>query len=266
MKIAVVTGASSGMGREFVCALDRQTAFDEIWVIARRRDRLEALQGAVHAKVRPLAWDLTKEESFDAYRSLLAEERPEVSVLVNAGGFGVFGAFASLSESEQLSMIDLNVKTLMRMTHLTLPYMKAGACIYQLGSLSAFQPVPYINVYAATKAFVLHFSRALNKELEPRGIRVLAVCPGWVRTEFFDRAVRDDTITYYNQFFTAKEVVDRALSDMARGKDVSVCGWRIRAQVLLTKLLSHRIVMDIWCRQQGIGTPRAAKNGDQQKE
>ena len=163
-------------------------------------------------------------------------------------------------------MIDLNVKTLMRMTHLTLPYMKAGACIYQLGSLSAFQPVPYINVYAATKAFVLHFSRALNKELEPRGIRVLAVCPGWVRTEFFDRAVRDDTITYYNQFFTAKEVVDRALSDMARGKDVSVCGWRIRAQVLLTKLLSHRIVMDIWCRQQGIGTPRAAKNGDRQKE
>ena len=87
-------------------------------------------------------------------------------------------------------MIDLNVKTLMRMTHLTLPYMKAGACIYQLGSLSAFQPVPYINVYAATKAFVLHFSRALNKELEPRGIRVLAVCPGWVRTEFFDSGAR----------------------------------------------------------------------------
>ena len=78
----------------------------------------------------------------------------------------------------------------------------------------------------------------------------MAVCPGWVKTDFFDRAVVDDTITYYNKYFTAEEVVTRALRDMKRGKDVSVCGASIRAQVTLTKLLPHGIVMEIWCKQQ----------------
>ena len=113
-----------------------------------------------------------------------------------------------------------------------------------------FQPVPYIGVYGATKAFVLSFSRALNVELNSRKIRVMAVCPGWVKTEFFDHAVVDDTITYYNKVFTPEEVISRALRDMKKGKDVSVCGFSIRAQVLLTKLLPHKIVMKIWCRQQ----------------
>lgn len=250
MKIAVVTGASSGMGREFVKQLDAAHAFDEIWVIARRRDRLVTLADEVKATVRPVCLDLSAKESYDEYAALLAAEQPEVSVLVNGSGFGKFGAFADMALDDQLAMIDLNDKALVAMTYLTLPYMKAGGQIYQIDSLSSFQPVPYINVYAATKAFVLSFSRALNVELKKRGIRVLAVCPGWVRTEFFDRAVTDDTITYYNRYFDADEVVARALRDMRKGKDVSVCGFSIRMQVLATKLLPHRLVMKIWCRQQ----------------
>ena len=250
MKIAVVTGASSGMGREFVKQLDAAHSFDEIWVIARRRDRLVTLADEVKATVRPVCLDLSAKESFDEYAALLASEQPEVSVLVNGSGFGKFGAFADMALDDQLAMIDLNDKALVAMTYLTLPYMKAGGQIYQIDSLSSFQPVPYINVYAATKAFVLSFSRALNVELKKRGIRVLAVCPGWVRTEFFDHAVTDDTITYYNRYFDADEVVARALRDMRKGKDVSVCGFSIRMQVLATKLLPHRLVMKIWCRQQ----------------
>ena len=184
------------------------------------------------------------------YKTLLAAENPDVSVLVNASGFGKFGAFEDIELSEQLNMIDLNDKAYVAMTYLTLPYMRAGGEIYQLDSLSSFQPVPYITVYGATKAFVLSFSRALNVELKKRKIRCMAVCPGWVRTEFFDRAVRDDTITYYNRFFTPEQVVSRALRDMKKGKDVSVCGASVRAQVRLTKLLPHRLVMKIWCRQQ----------------
>ena len=80
---------------------------------------------------------------------------------------------------------------------------------------------------------------------------MIAVCPGWVKTDFFDRAVTDDTIKYYNKFFTSEEVVERAVHDMERGRDVSVCGASIRAQVLLTKLLPHMLVMKIWCKQQG---------------
>ena len=250
MKIAVITGASSGMGREFVKQLDAGNSFDEIWVIARRKDRLESLADEIKAPVRPIALDLSLKESYDEYAALLEKEKPEVSILVNGSGFGRFGSFEGLTLDEQLSMIDLNDKALVAITYLTLPYMKEGGQIYQIDSLSSFQPVPYINVYAATKAFVLSFSRSLGVELKHRGIRVLAVCPGWVRTEFFDRAATDDTITYYNRYFDADEVVTRALRDMRKGKDVSVCGFSIRMQVLLTKLLPHRLVMKIWCLQQ----------------
>ena len=250
MKIAVITGASSGMGREFVLRIAEQKTLDEIWVIARRRERLEELQQLVKTKIRPICLDLTREESIDAYRELLEEYTPEVSVLVNAGGFGRFGAFSDIPLELQYRMIDLNAKACVGMTYVTLPYLKEGSEVYQVDSLSSFQPVPYINVYGATKAFVLSFSRALNVEWKKRGIAVMAVCPGWVKTEFFDHAVTDDTITYYNKFFTAEEVVACALKDMKRRRDVSVCGASIRAQVFFTKLLPHRLVMKIWCRQQ----------------
>ena len=250
MRIAVITGASSGMGREFARRIEASESFDEIWVIARRLERLEELATELGTKTRCLALDLSQKESLDEYAALLASEKPEVAVLVNGSGFGKFGAFCDLPLSDQLDMIDLNDKALVAMTYLTLPFMKEGGRIYQIDSLSSFQPVPYIGVYGATKAFVLSFSRALGVELKKRGIRVLAVCPGWVKTEFFDRAVRDDTITYYNHFYTAEEVVKRAMRDMKRGKDVSICGFRIRVQVLATKLLPHRLVMKIWCKQQ----------------
>lgn len=252
-KIAVITGASSGMGREFVLALDKQQELDELWLIARRRDRLEALTAETRAPVRAIPLDLGEQSEIDKYKALLETEKPDVAVLVNAAGFGKFKAFTDLTLEEQLSMIDLNDKALVSITYLTLPYMKEGACIYQLGSLSSFQPVPYINVYGASKAFVLSFSRALNKELQKqkRGIQVMAVCPGWVSTDFFDRAVVDnDTIVYYNRFYTAEQVIKKALRDMKKGKDVSVCGFPVRMQVYATKMLPHGIVMEIWCKQQ----------------
>lgn len=250
MKIAVITGASSGMGREFVRRISEDASLDEIWVIARRRERLESLREEISKKIRPISLDLTREECLEEYATLLEAEQPQVKVLVNASGVGRFGAFSDVERKVYDQMIDLNVKAYVAMTHLTLPYLGEGSQVYQLDSLSSFQPVPYINVYGATKAFVLSFSRALNVELKSRKIKVMAVCPGWVKTEFFDHAVTDDTITYYNRFYTPEQVIERALRDMKRGKDVSICGFPIRAQVLMTKLLPHRLVMWIWCRQQ----------------
>jgi len=250
MRIAVITGASSGMGREFVKQIDACESFDEIWVIARRMDRLEALVSECKNKIRPISLDLMKQESFDEYQNLLKTEKPDVAVLVNGSGFGRFGAFTDINLKTQLDMIDLNDKALVAMTYITLPYMKEGGKIYQIDSLSSFQPVPYIGVYGATKAFVLSFSRALNVELKKRKIRVMAICPGWVRTEFFDHAVTDNTITYYNRYYDADEVVERAIKDMKKGKDVSVCGFPVRMQVRLTKLLPHKLIMKIWCKQQ----------------
>ena len=250
MKIAVITGASSGMGREFVKMIDKIEDCDQIWVIARRVAKLAEIESETGKKILPIELDLSDEVSYDLYAKMLEDEKPEICALVNAAGFGKFGKFEDIPLKEQMNMIDLNCKALMAITHITLPYMPEGSRVYQVGSLSAFQPVPYISTYGATKSFVLSFSRALNKELEKRKIKMIAVCPGWVKTEFFERAVRDDTIKYYNKFHTAEQVVTRAIYDMYRGKDVSVCGASTRAQVLLTKLLPHKLIMKIWCKQQ----------------
>lgn len=251
MKIAVITGASSGMGREFVFQLDACRDFDEIWVIARRLERLEALQGKTRARIRPISLDLTDKESIERYAAMLAAEKPEIAVLVNAGGFGKFAATADVPLETCYAMIELNDMALVGMTYRSLPYMKAGGQIYEMGSLSSFQPVPYINVYAASKAFVLSFSQGLAAELAPRGIDVMAVCPFWVKTEFFDHAVEDRTvIPYYSRFYTAEQVVRRAIRDMRKHKKVSVCGFAARLQVFTVKHLPHNLVMKIWCRQQ----------------
>ena len=251
MRIAVITGASSGMGREFAVKLEAQKNFEEIWVIARRADRLNELKEVIGEKVRPISLDLTEQESLDKFKAMLEAEKPEIEVLVNASGYGKFGAFEELDLDDQLGMLDLNAKALTAVTYLALPYLKQGSEVYQIASLSSFQPVPYLAVYGATKAYVLSFTRAIGAELRKKGIKMMAVCPGWVKTEFFERAVvKEGVITYFNQFFTSEQIVKRALRDMKKGKDVSVCGPKIRAQVLLTKLLHHRAVMRIWMWQQ----------------
>lgn len=251
MKIAIITGASSGIGREFVKQIDASESLDEIWVIARRAERLDELKNVIKTKIVPISLDLSEKYSDEKIRFMLSDTNADVRILVNAAGYGKFGAFENLPLSEQQGMIDLNIEALTKITLWVLPYMSEGARIYQLGSRAGFHPVPYISVYAATKAYVVSFSRALNKELESRGIRVIAVCPGWVRTEFFDRAVVDDSvIVYYNNFVTPDQVVRRALRDMKRGKDVSVCGFSTRLQLFLAKILPHRLIMRIWCKQQ----------------
>ncbi len=120
-----------------------------------------------------------------------------------------------------------------------------------MGSMSSWQPVPYINVYGASKAYVLSFSRALGVELRKKGIHVMAVCPGWITTEFFDHAVHDDTITYYNRCYPPEQVVEQALKDMKRHRTVSVLGKPEQRQVRLVKYLPTDLVMRTWCRQQG---------------
>lgn len=251
MKIAVITGASSGMGREFVYALDRDEEFDELWVIARREQRLLELKEKCRAKIRPIVLDLQTRESFALYRQLLEQEKPEIAVLVNAAGFGLFGAFMDMDMDRQLDIIDLNSRALTAMCYMSVPYMAKGSRIYNMGSMSSWQPVPYINVYGASKAYVLNFSRALGVELKGRGIKVMAVCPGWITTEFFDHAIHDDTISYFNRYYPPEQVIEKALKDMKKGKNASVLGFPERVQVLLVKHLPVGFVMKTWCKQQG---------------
>ncbi len=252
MKIAIVTGASSGMGKEFVLQLSQYVRVDEIWAIARREDALKALQAAVPVRAVPL--DLCDSESFARFAALLEAEKPEVMLLVNAAGFGKFGAYERISVEEECRMIDLNCKALVAMTRLTLPYMPAGSHVLQLASNSSWQPVPYITTYGATKAMVLSYSRAMNRELKSKGVRMMSMNPNWVRTEFFDHACQTNTaneVQHYDRLYEARDVVATGLKDLYKTrKDYSIHGFMVRAQVRLVKLLPHRIVMNLWLRLQ----------------
>ncbi len=251
MKIAVITGASSGMGREFVYAIDKEFELDEIWVIARREEKLRELNDRCRTAVRPVALDLLERESYQKYKEMLETEKPEIQVLVNAAGFGLFGTFTEMDMDKQLDIIQLNDQALTAVSHISIPYMPAGSHLVNLASNSSWQPVPYINVYGASKAYVMSFSRALGVELQNRGIHVMAVAPGWIKTEFFDHAVHDDTIKYYDRYYTAEQVIERAMKDLRKKKAVSILGLPVRMQVRMVKLLPVSLIMKIWCRQQG---------------
>ena len=251
MKIAVITGASSGMGREFVYAIDKEFELDEIWVIARREEKLRELNDRCRAAVRPVALDLLERESYQKYKEMLETEKPEIQVLVNAAGVGLFGTFTEMDMDKQLDIIQLNDQALTAMSHISIPYMPAGSHLVNLASNSSWQPVPYINVYGASKAYVMSFSRALGVELQNRGIHVMAVAPGWIKTEFFDHAVHDDTIKYYDRYYTAEQVIERAMKDLRKKKAVSILGLPVRMQVRLVKHLPVSLIMKTWCRQQG---------------
>ena len=233
MRIAVITGASAGIGREFVYAVDRQERFDEIWVIARREERLLELKEKCRNPIRPICLDLADTGNVEHYRELLEREKPEIRLLINAAGCGVFGPF----EEKDLEK---------------LPYMKKGSAIVNMGSNSAWQPVPYQAVYGASKSYVLSLSRAIGRELKPRGVHVMCVCPGWIKTEFQKTAQHDEYIRYVDRWYGPEEVAAQAMKDLKKKKTVSILGHPVRRQVRLVKLLPVKWVMDIWCRQQGI--------------
>ncbi|MBT1177492.1 SDR family NAD(P)-dependent oxidoreductase [Bifidobacterium callimiconis] len=283
--IIVVTGASSGMGREFThqiayWASVGRVAADEIWVIARRRERLEELEHAVPVPVRVIALDLTDPDDIDSYRQLLAEERPNITILANCAGFGAMDHFENVPLRTHLTMVDLNIKAPIAIATHSLPYMRAGAHVMNLCSISGFLPCPYINVYAATKAFMVSWSRALGRELAYRGIKVTAACPYWVRTEFIARAQGSGgawgragesassasssssssgarPFTNFLGIMDATAVVRRIINDMFLGRALSLPGLPAKAIFAASKLLPVRALMWSQLRLQHLdGSPQ----------
>ena len=262
-KIIVVTGASSGMGKEFLLQiLDKEKNIDEVWAIARREDRLKELKKE-YDKIVPIKLDLTNPEDLLKYNHKLEQEKPNIIILANCAGFGVFDHSENVSTDIKLNMVDLNVKAPMAMIDYSLPYMKKGSKIMNIVSCAGFQPIPYINDYASTKAFLLSYSRALNKELKYRDIHVLAVTPYWTKTEFFDRAIDDNkkkVVINYNAMYDPAKVMELAIKDLYTNKDISCYGFVNRFQKILTKILPHSLVMKIWMNQQKLdGTPDIRK-------
>lgn len=249
MRIVIVTGASSGMGREFVKQIGHfYRTLDEIWVIARRAERLKELQKNSIVPLRIFEGDLLKRPVYTMLKQALEEEHPDIRMLVNAAGFGKVGTVEEIlneDKNTQLEMIDLNCISLSRMTFFCLPYLSKGSRILNLASAAAFCPQPLFTVYAATKSYVLSFSRALGEELRPKGIVVTAVCPGPVDTEFFDVSGQMGNIWKQIVMAKAPDVVRKALLDCRSGKSVSVYGFAMKGARIASKLLPHNLILKL---------------------
>lgn len=243
-KIAIVTGASGGMGREFVWELTKED-LDEIWAVGRNGQRLLALKDELGGKIVPLCKDLTKSTDLLSFSDLLNEQEVSVSWLINNAGTARMAPSKEFSFSETEQTIDLNCKAPAVLINLCIPFMEKGAKILNLSSASAFQPVPYINLYAATKAFERSYSRALNAELKPCGITVTAVCPGWVDTDMLTKEIAGKKVRFPG-IAAPEKVVRKALQDAKKGKDMSVCSFYVKCQHLNVKLLPQKWTMRIW--------------------
>ena len=244
MSIAIITGASSGMGRDFARLLSYEE-IDELWLIARREERLVRLSKKLGIPCRTLPLDLYDRASVALLSDYLALEAPEVVWLVNAAGYGMIGKVQELSHDEQDRMVALNCSALTAITRAVLPYMAKGGRIVQFASAAAFLPQPEFAVYAATKAYVLSFSRALNAELRPRGISVTAVCPGPVNTEFLQIAEEHEAMARYKRFFMAesRRVVRSAYAGAKRRREVVVPSFPMQVFCLATKVVPHGVML-----------------------
>lgn len=249
--IAVITGASSGMGKEFVKQLDNE-GFDEIWGIALEGDDLKALTKEIKTKMVPFAIDLTDSNALQKYKEALEKEKPNILWLANCSGYCKFGDYSQIPLDISVNMTELNCIALMKMTEMALPYMTEGAKIIEIASMAALQSTPFMNVYGASKAFVLSYSRGLNIELKPRKISVTCMCPLWTKTRFFDTAKKTSkkAVSHFSSMYTASKVVAKGIKDARKRKVVSIYGCKAKFQAAIVKMLPHSWVVSIWTRQQ----------------
>ena len=246
MNIAVITGASAGLGTEYAKAVDKKrNDIEEIWLIARRKDKLGEVAKSLSKPVRILSFDITDNQGVSDYVNLLESEKANVKLLINNAGFGKLGLFYEISKEDNAGMIRLNCEALTVMANVTLPFMSEGAEIINTCSIASFAPNARMAVYSSTKAFVMSFSRALRAELKSRKINCLAVCPGPMETEFLSLAGIEkgtshtfDTLPRDNP----RRVAENSLKASQKGKAVFADHifykfYRVVAKILPTSLV-----------------------------
>lgn len=249
MKIAVVTGASSGLGEQMALKIDKlRPEIEEIWLIARRGEKLAALSKRLKRPSRVLAFDITDSAGIEDYIKQLRECSAEVKMLVNNAGFGKLGAFATLSAGDCAGMVRLNCEALTVMTSVTLPFMPKGAEILNSCSIASFAPNIRMAVYSSTKAYVMSFSRALREELKSRKINVLALCPGPMDTEFLPVAgIAQGSSHAFDTLprISPETMAEKSLAASAKGRAVYTNRAFFKFYRLLAKLLPHSLVMKL---------------------
>lgn len=247
-RIAIVTGASSGLGKEFVKHIDAGASgqIDEIWVVARRLERLKALQRTCGTPVRPFCLDLTDPASFEVIEGALGQTPgAEVALLVNNAGFGVFGNVAMQDKRDGGAMVRLLMQAPVELIYRALPYLRRGSRIINIASVAAFLPQPNLAVYSAAKRFILDLSRSLDAELGGSDIHVTAVCPKFMQTEFLDApgdatAARAMTTIGFER---ADRVTARALRASRRGQSLCIPSLDMKAYYAASRVLPYKTAL-----------------------
>lgn len=259
-RIALITGASSGLGRKLALEMDgNEPGIDEFWLIARRKDKLEELATELRHPSHIVSLDLTQTESITALEKELRKENVEIGVLINCAGLGKIGNYKTLTVEENNRMIDLNDRAAVDVTMVSIPYMKQGDRIIEICSTAGFQPLQHFSVYAAGKRFLYNYSRALRLELLPRKIPVLAVCPYWMKdTEFISTAqnvksrsgsadpAADSPIRNFALSTKSDKAAARIMRHSRRGYAVSTPGLICTLHRFLGKLIPTETMLYIW--------------------
>ena len=248
-KWALVTGASAGIGK----ALAEQLAAGgtNLVLTARRRERLEALATSLSTthKIRAEIFvaDLADPAGPETILAFTREKNIPIELLINNAGFGAYGEFATSDRSRQLEMVQVNCAAVVNLTHLFLPAMieRRSGDILILASTASFQAVPYITVYAATKAFDLSFAEGLAEEVKPHGIRVCALCPGSTESEFREVASQSNVPAANTRSETAEKVARTGLKALAAGKSYVISGAGNYFGAHMQRLVPRRVVTSI---------------------
>lgn len=254
-KIAIITGASSGMGKDFALQLSKDYQYlciDEIWLVARRIEKLNLLAEEIKKidgapKPRAIPLDVSGVVGANNFKSILEEEKKlgafEITVLVNNAGFGTYGPFEETPIEKEMQMIETNCVALTGITGYALPFMNENSHIINTASMAAFAPLGNFAVYGATKAFVLSFTLALAAELKPKGIHVCALCPGSVSTEFANVAsngARKEVLHGISSEKTVRHCLKKAFS----GKRTAIMRFKWKFQAFGSKIASPYAVAD----------------------
>lgn len=242
MKIAVITGASSGLGAEFTRAVAEQGGVDEIWIIARRQERLEALaRECAPARVRPLPMDLTDRTSFDKLKNLLEEEQASIQILVNDAGYCGCGSFKDMPQKNIEMMIDLDITAMTLVNKVCIPFMGKGSYAVLVGSVSSFVPVINQAVYSAGKAYVRFLGQALHVELKQNGINFLVFSPGNMNTEMNVKGGEGEKAGKL-PYLDLKKITRTSLKRASSGKGFYTPGLFYKAYRVVSKIVPHAVM------------------------
>lgn len=248
-RVAVITGASGGLGQEYARRIDKNPKkynVDEFWLIAGNKERLEETAQALHLPARIFPINLAEKKGLDTFEKFLQQTASgnssfTITCLINSAGYGKYGSSAKIGHEEENRIIRVNGTAMITMTDIVVPFMQAGARILEVCSVAAFHPIPYFNAYAASKALIYSYSRALRTELLKKGISVTAVCPYWiVDTRFIEAAAGEER----NLLLPSKTkfVVRASLWDMRKRYALSTPGIMATLDRIFAGLIPDRLL------------------------